>query len=56
MEGKKVIKSGSVIVMVGGCQPNTSFSKMIREGEFLIEGWINNFVEKSKFNDDSINL
>ena len=38
MEGKKIIKLGSVIVMVGGCQPNTSFSRMVREGEFLIEG------------------
>jgi beta-glucosidase len=37
MEGKKVIKSGKVIVLVGGCQPNTFFSKMVNEGDFLIE-------------------
>jgi beta-glucosidase len=38
MEGKKVTRLGRVIVYVGGCQPNTSFSRMIKEGEFLIEG------------------
>jgi beta-glucosidase len=38
MEGKKVMKSERIIVLVGGCQPNTSFSKMVTEGEFFIEG------------------
>ena len=38
MEGKKIMISERVIVLVGGCQPNTSFSKMVTEGEFFIEG------------------
>ncbi len=37
MEGEKIVRLGKISIVVGGGQPNTPFSRGIKEGELIIE-------------------